>query len=210
MLVEARAVHHEQPPEATTGSPTPENQNSSNLIEFMPIASKKWAERKIQNNPNLPQEASAAQLLLLWRLWKIAAHEEAHAHVIRELGGTVKKRSVIPEGNSSGRTEFTPPSRRITTKSDILALCIFYIASAAASEYGEEMIGEHNHTGCTGDRGMINHFATLCEIYTGGTYTKEYAESEGRRQSRIALCSLPQETLEYRADHLTDVLEEAA
>lgn len=203
-MLEVKLDHTQHAPEATTGSHSPEKKISNfNPKEWMPVASHEWTEEALDHKPQL-QFSSPQQLLLLWRLWKIAAHEEAHAHVVRSLGGEVIKRSVVPEGNSGGRTIFRPPFQHVTSKSDVLALCIFYIASAAASEYGEDMIGEHNHGGCRGDRGMIEYYSKVCEIYTGGTYSGSYAESEGRRQSRLALCSLPLNELESRAHDLAE------
>lgn len=206
---ELRADHHPSNPEAIeNGSSTSLNKLPEINLQILPLRTLRWVERRQKENP-LPDHIvhSSTNILLAFNVWDIAVHEEAHAHVISELGGQVQKKSVIPEGNSEGRTIFRPPDMPMTKASDLIALYIFYIAAAAASEYGEEMVHNKDHRGCCGDRGMIEAYAQAGEKISKGVWTKGQLEAEGRSRSRRALSCLPVSTLEKRADYLVEVKE---
>ncbi len=197
--MEAGAVHPRYTNESThlPGSESSRT-NERTIIDFLPHAARKWALESLEKGQldnNFTEKE--AQLLTLFRLWRIAAHEEAHAYVVTALGGTVVEKSVIPEGNSLGHTTFRPPHT-----SDAIALLIFYIATAAASEHGEEMVGEHDHRGCGGDRAQMSLYARLGERWTNGRWKASELLSAGKNKARVIISALSPSYLHDKAMNL--------
>ena len=109
----------------------------------------------------------------------VAYHEKGHGGVARYIGWGVGLETVVPQGNSLGRTAAVPNSSKSEEE-----LLLDGIAIAAGGEEAENMCGIEDHSGCGSDRFRQRLLAKLYISLTGSIRSIGSIISEQRGRAR--------------------------